>query len=403
MVGAVVCMTPRETPLVASVLEWSTWRSRALIACAAAGVLGLLLWAVRQGTSTTRSPKTENLATDVPVRVRPLVRPLFPPDSPEAVCINRLLQEPLPGATNVSCCCHLLRLYGLEPIPHSRFASGRDVVAALTDHKLSATLFGEPIFFQTRSGIRYRDPDIQRIVTGENHRDICLATFAELGLPLTTPMTTPSGSFSLRDLLRDSTDSFDINQDELAWTAIAYALDLAPQGGWANRDGESFTFDDLANALLRKPLQNASCGGTHLLYAMTVLWRVDCSRPHLSESVRNALAQRLRQSVTAAVAAQHKEGYWILDWHAMDKEKPEMPRIRPRDTLDRRLLATGHLLEWLELLPEQFQPPKDVYRRAARWLSAVLADGFRVTTSDSFCPPVHAACAVKALIEQPGG
>jgi hypothetical protein len=312
-----------------------------------------------------------------------------------------MLQEPPAGPVNVSYCCHLLRLYGLESFRHPRFASGRDVVGVLTDQKVSESILGEPIFFQTRSGIRYRDPGIQKIATGENHRDICLATFAELGLPLSTPMTAVEGSFTLRELLRDSVASFDLKQEELGWTAVAYALYLTPQGRWRNRDGESFTFDDLANALMQARLGQASCGGAHLLYAMTVLWRADASEACLSASVREALTQHLRQQTTAAMRALANEGYWTPNWHV--RLKPGSATRLARDNDDMRFTVTGHLLEWLEMVPVELQPPPDVYRRVARWLCATLGGSVSgKTRSDFYCPFVHAVCGVRRLVGELG-
>jgi hypothetical protein len=339
--------------------------------------------------------------TGVPLRIRALVRPLFAKDSPEAVCICRVLQQPPRGQLSVSYCCHLLRLYGLDGFRHSRFGSGREVVDVLTDQKLSETWFGEPMFFQTRNGLRYRSPKYQKFFTGENHRDICLATFAELGLPLTTPMTGLDESFSLRDLLRDSVENFDIKQKELPWTTVAFALYLPPRRGWTNRYRESFTFDDLANALMETPLDKGSCGGAHLVYAMTILWRADFSVACLSESVRDALARSLRQRTVATVESQAKEGYWTLDWHVPGKATSEARRS-PREMPDTRLVATGHLLEWLEMLPVEFQPSQDVYRRAARWLCAALEKRLQVTSFAEFCPCIHATCAVRALIGEVG-
>jgi len=289
-------------------------------------------------------------------------------------------------------------MYGLEAVCLPRFASGRDVLGVLTDNKRSETFFGEPIFFQTRSGIRYRDPGIQTVLTGENHRDFCLATFAELGLPLSTPMTAADGSFTLRDLLRDSVENFSIKQNELPWTAIAYAIYLVPQRGWTNRYRESFTLDDLANALMGVPLHQVSCGGGHLLTALTVLWRVDSSTRCLSESVREALTQYLRKRVTALVESQHKQGFWSIDWHVEAPAKAEVKRLLPPDTAHSRLIATGHLLEWLELLPVELQPAPEVYRRAGRWLGPAMLERFPVKSLEDFCPSVHAVCAVRRLI-----
>lgn len=96
-------------------------------------------------SSKAKEADAVSAAPGVPLRIQPLARPFFAKDSPEAVCINRLLQEPPQGPLNVSYCCHLLRLYGLGAFRHPRFSSGQDVVAALTDEKLSQGFFGEPI------------------------------------------------------------------------------------------------------------------------------------------------------------------------------------------------------------------------------------------------------------------
>jgi len=328
---------------------------------------------------------------------------LFAKDSPEAVWVSRVLQQPPSGPLNLSYCCHLLRLYGLDSFRHSRFDSGRAVVGVLTDLKLSEAYFGEPIFFRTRSGIRYRDLGIQKTRTGENHRDICLGSFAELGLPLTTPITGLDESFSLHDLLRDSVENFDIKQEELPWTAVAYALYLAPQTTWTNRYGESFDFNALANTLMDAPFHEASCGGAHLLYALTILRRVNSSTTCLSELVRQTLDKYLLEKARDAVLSQQNQGYWSLDWHATAKKESAAPdRVSPRDSLTARLVATGHLLEWLELLPVELQPSSDVYRRAARWLCAMLGSESQITASDRFCPSIHAICAVRTLIGELG-
>ncbi|HEY4309370.1 MAG TPA: hypothetical protein VGN12_07960 [Pirellulales bacterium] len=295
----------------------------------------------------------------------------------------------------------MLRLWGVRDFRHPLFNSGVEVIRALTDHRFSERIFGEQVYLQTRSGLRYREIDTYSRSTqnGENHRDICLASFAELGLPLTTPVTIPDGSLSLQDLLRDSIENFDIKQRELAWTAIAYVLYLAPHQEWTNRYGESFTFDDLANALIQTPFRQVSCGGAHLLYAQTILRRVDSLTMCLSDSVREALIQHLREAVIAIVESQHEEGYWTLEWHNALKRSSDANDGASGKELEARLVATGHLLEWLELLPVEDQPSAEVFRRAARWICGTLGQNFQEAKNpDGFCPRVHALCAVRGLI-----
>lgn len=335
----------------------------------------------------------------IPLRIEPRNRALLSPDSDEAVAVARMLREPRSEPLNVSTCCHFLRLYGLGAFSHARFKTGQDVVDTLTNQERSKEVLGELMFFPTRSGIRYREIAIQKISTGENHRDFCLANFAELGLPLSTPMTVADGTYSLHDLLRDSVENFTTDQTELGWTAIAYALYMHESIGWTNRYGESFRFDDLARKLIQSPLSRASCAGAHLLYAMTILARADSTGRFLSDAARDELLGHLRMLSRQAVASQRPEGFWQLNWY-----DPKSTLRRPEfDDLTSRLLATGHLVEWLQLLPDEFQPPDDCYVRAARWLGAGIREKTPIVKPGDFCPCVHAVCSVRKLLGPKAG
>ncbi|HTU94144.1 MAG TPA: hypothetical protein VMF69_28960 [Gemmataceae bacterium] len=332
---------------------------------------------------------------DAPRRIAPLAPVLFRKDSDEAASIQRVLRSPQPGPRNLPYCLHLIRLYGWGSIPGPHFTNGREVLAALTDLASSERYFGEPAFFQTRSGIRYRTLDVATASGAENHRDVCLATFAEAGLPLSTEFTTPKETFHLRDLLRDSVQNFHLQQKELPWTAIAYALYPSVGSRWTNRFGESFGWDELTEALLTAPFERNSCGGTHLLYALMLIRRTD--RP-LSTSVRAKLEERLKAAITSAIARQAADGHWPADWWADAPSKPVGDNRKIDDSNFTRLLITGHLLECLTFAPPGLQTPPEVYRRAARWLCRVLPDD-RIDSKVSICPRTHAVCAVRNLVE----
>jgi hypothetical protein len=335
--------------------------------------------------------------TVAPPRIQPLVRRLFAADSEEAAVLRSVVQEHSELAPSVSYCCHLLRLYGLKPFRHPVFSSGSEVVSVLTDQARSKEFFGGPIVFRTRSGIRYEASATQKERTGENHRDICLATFAELGLPLSTPVTTEGFSFTLADLLRDSVANFDLEQKELPWTTVAYAIYLR-QPQWSNRYGESFTFDDVVDKLMSTRFEAASCGGTHLLYALTALLRTKAPSEGLSKSAHYKLAQYLQRQAVAAIQSQANDGSWDLNWHVAPQDESQHALLPDSTAQANKLLVTGHLLEWLELLPQEMQPPPEVYKKAARWLCRSLASTTDISLSN-FCPVVHARLAVQALID----
>src|SRR5207249_3217508 len=73
-----------------------------------AAVMGLLIWVgwrIALVTGTSRNVTGTNsvdLARDIPLHVEPLISPILSKDSPEAVWLTRMLQEPPPGPLNVS-------------------------------------------------------------------------------------------------------------------------------------------------------------------------------------------------------------------------------------------------------------------------------------------------------------
>jgi hypothetical protein len=253
---------------------------------------------------------------------------------------------------------------------------------------------GRPLLVRTRYGVRYLLVPQDVVPDGESHRDVTLSIFADIGLPLSTSIETADGLFSVKDLLSDSLATFDPHEKEIAWTANAYCLYLHRPEGWQNRDGERFSFDNLSDELLNRDLSKESCGGTHILMAMTSLTRVNAQYNLLSPERAKAVQQRIRACVTAAIMSQAKDGSWTLNWDSTSKVRPAY-----MDALFLKVLVTGHLLEWMEYLPKDMQPPEEVYRRAADWLCIMLPQlqtgQFEVRF---FCPWTHGVCAIRNLV-----
>ena len=347
----------------------------------------------RPEVALTTASRDSRVASASPPQIRPLVRPMFAADSPEGQLVRSLLQTPPVLKPTGAVLAHVLRLHRGEFAADHHLPTVATALDILTDNTAAMKALGKPLLFETRFGIRYEDLSHDPAAMGENHRDYFLATFAELGLPLTTPLKTASGTFTIADLLRDSTANFYISQAELPWTVIAYRIYLAGDKSWTNRDGKHFTFDDLAEALLARPRGTGSCAGTHAIYALSLLLREEGGRRVLSEQPRAKAIIRLRDDVAAAVAAQSPEGYWGLDWPA---GRPPRPRLLDNDFW--RLLVTGHMLECMEYVPEELQPPPDLYQRAAWWLYARLIKRETVTAA-RLCPWTHATCGLALLVE----
>ena len=198
-------------------------------------------------------------------------------------------------------------------------------------------------------------------------------------------------------MLADSLANFHLSQQEIAWTLIAYSLYLPPIASWTNRYGEKFSFDDLVTKVLVRSLDAESCGGTHLLYSLTVLARADEQRPVLSDSTRRELEDYLRRAVNVVVATQQDNGSWHSAWNYTLLPGGEPRRWSTRDDDASRLVMTGHITEWLLYLPEELQVEGSVVKRAGIWLKDQLLKASLATKEEQFCPYTHATCVLRQI------
>jgi hypothetical protein len=379
-----------------------SWRGSPRVPVAFGAVLcGIVAFAWWSQTPRT----TSNAGSDVlarssgPLRIRPLVEPLLGVSPEDWEWIRRQIQPLERGPLPVSYGLHLLRVHGREgKFSDPAFASGDAIIKLLTDQKASTDYFGHPALIRTRHGIRFpTNPfDPSRPLEGANenefHRDQCLSAFGELGIPLSFPLAVDGQAYELREVLRDSIANFFLAQRELNWTALAYILYLPPEKTWVNRYGERFSFDDLTEELLRRPLDQAACAGTHLTLALTMLERADELTPILTETIRVRLRQRLRRDVEAAVRNQQADGHWSFSWHAeLVQQGPD------EDPIDARVLASGHVMEWTMYLPTTLGVPVETKRRGAMWLYKQLRKATTGQKEGAFCPYSHASIVLRAM------
>jgi len=348
-------------------------------------------------SNETQTEATADTARTEPLRIPPLVKGILPLSEKERSWVYQQIQPPYEDKLPAAAGYHLLRVHGQQGRFHHRdFQTGNDFLALLADSRKSAAYYGQPTLIRTRTGIRFPIQDGSRNDGGtEWHRDQCLAALAELGLSLSLSLRVDEQNYFLREALKDSLANFHLQQKELAWTGLAYALYLPPGREWANRFGERFSFDDLVIALIERPLHKESCGGSHLLYTLTILCRVDRAIPILTDSVRSRLDDWLHKVVQAATQTQHPDGTWPIDWYRGLLRDPKAWNYVPG--VD-RLVITGHVAEWLLYLPEDLQPPVETYRRAAQWLYQEFKKASPKQHWARICPFSHAACVVRHLM-----
>jgi hypothetical protein len=345
-------------------------------------------------------PVAVGSARELPLRIPALARPCLPLTQDEDDWVRRQIQPTgEPNKLTPSTFLHVLRAHGLGArFTDPAYSTSEALLGPLLDSATGERVFGKASLVLVPAGARYLTRTPPRESTWrEYHRDQNLASFAELGLPLSTTLTIEGKPVTLRDVLRDSVGDFHLQPKELEWTALAYTLYLPPQAGWVNRYGERYTFDDLATELLSRRFMSASCGGAHLLYTLTMIARADEATPVLSPAVRGRIRGRLQRCAGLAVDVQKPDGSWPGDWFLGTELSEGYHDESPSGTLDHRRLVTGHMAEWMIYLPQELQVPETTLKRAGQWL---LADLKRLSAEEKaaqFCPCTHAVCVLRKL------
>lgn len=253
--------------------------------------------------------------------------------------------------------------------------------------------------FPTRHGVRYALFDPLALSrpqkSSEAHPGQGLAVFGSLGLPLESSLFTSAGEqFEIRDLLNEVVANF-VLEGEIYWDAVGLTLYLAPQRSWTNKFGVQFSFDDLCEELMGRSPEASSCAGTHALIALAVLHRVDECVSVLDRETSTRLRQFLSASVERLIDSELPGGGWTTGWW-----RPGAGEIDPAaaDT-GQVILATGHHLEWIMLLPADMQPPRELMNRAVQKCVTLLSE--KVSDSDwvsrNYCPFSHAVRSVCLL------
>jgi hypothetical protein len=372
-----------------------------VIVCSLASFPAARMIQARRAPDASPVRSAAETARGEPLQIRPLVRALLPLPKARMRWLRDQMRPPTTARLNSSYCLHLMRVHGLpSKAAGGIFSPEIDPLRLLTVEDAGRTYFGHPALFRTRNGVCFPTGTAAAVSKDgalELHRDQTLAAFGELGLPLATPLVVGGGPAELRDVLRDSIANFHLEQKELAWTAVAYALYLPPVRTWTNRFGEEYAFDDLARALLDSSLQESSCGGAHVLDSLTILLRADSLEPIVSKAVRSRMREYLAHCAEVATKSQGKDGSWPPGWNTPLLPKATREGLSPEDTAGARLIMTGHLAEWLLYLPDGLRPTDEVLERAAVWLLAALSAASRAEMERVFCPWSHACCTLRQL------
>lgn len=372
----------------------------------------------------TRTFTEKSAAADKPLCVVPNVPEISLPI--DQLAVDRLSRRLWPDEESAfGHVVHALRSFESNCAP----AEGGTPINQLRLFLLDSERFHErypdgTLLVTTQHGLRFLTA---RGRATQAHKDQCLSVLAELGVPLSFQLSTPRGPMALRHVLNDAIANF-VLAGELEWTALALALYLPPQRSWNNKFGSEFTFDDVVLELLKSQYEFASCTGTHGLYTLAILLRVNRRVPILNPQRADQLHCYLQMVTDAVQKSQLDSGAFHPMWYAamvtsteylkflgeiapQEHETEMLTAVRQwRSELDtgepiteQLVLSTAHHLEWQFVLPKAMQCPNDAVSQASQFLIDSLTDASNEELRQGFCAYSHAVRVLRLLDAQGRG
>ncbi len=285
--------------------------------------------------------------------------------------LTKLVPRDYGAETRINNVDHALRFWGKEAtFEDPKLLSGEEMRRLLVDYEQFTAKYGTekpPLLMDQEPGVRVR---VQEGTTTSSHVDHTLATLAEVGTPLTFPIRTPARQTTFGEILRQSLRDFSLNQIEYEWSGLSYVLFLPPNKSWVTSEGQQVSFDLLAKRIMRQDMPQGVCYGNHRLFTLAIFLRVDQldpATPILSPECRQEILEYLDGITALLVRHQHPDGFWNVDWPFEAADSSE-PSDREGDSLERRILVTGHALEWWAMAPRELHPPRPVLVAAGQWL-----------------------------------
>jgi len=328
-----------------------------------------------------------------PIKVTPLYdRPEIVSDEDLASVLGRLRPQfrgKLPRINHVD---HALRFWGIEAkFEDEQSISGVEMRDLLLDHRIFDQAWGtesKPLLVQNQYGIK---PRVKEGLASSSHEDHTLATLAEVGTPADYPVVTSKGETTLAAIIQEALSSFSLNQQEYEWSTLVFALYLDTPRAWMTTEGQLVDFDLISERIMRQQPTRGVCYGNHRLHALVMLLRVDEQTPILTKQGRDKIIQYLKNITQLLVKTQSKEGYWDKNWDGRELDLSSEKLFTPRA---RRILATGHPMEWWALAPEEVLPPEETLQKAGQWLIKSIQQMPESEIKNSFTFLSHAGRAL---------
>ena len=200
-------------------------------------------------------------------------------------------------------------------------------------------------------------------------------------MTLKTPVYSPGRrNATIHTVLDQALRDFRLDERETEWTALAFGLWIAPQNQWVGGDGRHYSFDLLSQRLRRGQKELGVCSGTHRVYSLMALIRLDKEFDVLSDAEYENAWGYLESVRDRIVDSQFPDGHWPSNWPD-GKSAVEKPVADEFKTI---VIATGHHLEWLSIAPKELHPPEETIQRAMQWIVKTTKEQPQQTILDNY-------------------
>ena len=308
-------------------------------------------------------PRTE------PLRISPLYdRPDLVSDEDLAAVLKQIQPRFRRKEMSPNFVEHALRVWGI----HATFQDpdvlpGTEMVEFLTDNRRYTDSWGgktAPLLIDRADGLAVR---WNKEPGGSVHHDHWLASLTEAGIPLTYEVFGPSlrRGMTIRNVLEEALRDFRLDEREAEWTAMAFGLWIAPETkAWTGGDGRRYSFDLIASRLMRGEKQIGVCVGTHRVYSLAVLLRLDDEYKIFTGDTREQVLAHLAAVRDAITHSQFPDGHWPSNW----PEGEAAVKTPVDEPLYKQVIATGHHLEWMAIAPKELHVSEEHLRKAFAWV-----------------------------------
>ena len=196
-------------------------------------------------------------------------------------------------------------------------------------------------FEPTKDGLDvYMSNDLTFLAQG--HQDQFVSEMAQWGMKPDHKFHVGKFDYTFDDFIRQSTMRASVTQkQELSWAIIMISQFHGTDYQWTNSLGERLKFDDIVRYEIDASIDEAACGGTHRLFGFTWAYHLHLNKGGKKEGVWLDVAAKIKRYKARAKQLQNRDGTFSNNYF-------KGPGADEPDT-NKRIGATGHILEWLAL------------------------------------------------------